>query len=108
MRLLAAQRAERLEQELSDAAKVGTRAEVARTLTARHRLLALKKAAAVRTSGAAAMGLVIGAALAALTLIAADFSGSAERSAQASVLRGAPGDRLNLTLSYSVSAPAAR
>jgi len=43
MRLLAAQRAERLEQELKDAAEIGARAEISRALAARRRLQAVQK-----------------------------------------------------------------
>ena len=136
-RLLAAERAARLESQLRDAAETGMRAEIARSLAARRRLLAVQKVAAktqataraelgstdspaacsaqpiarkafARYSGAAAMGLLVGAVVTALTPYAADLSRFQERAAQFTVLPGAPGDGLKLVFSSSISVPAAR
>ena len=139
MRLLAAQRAEQLEQALKNAVEIGARVEISRALAARRRLQVVEKIAtesrtlrhaeqdegvravpADRITAASAgafagrycvvgvLGLLIGAAIAALAPLAADLAGAADYSARAPVLRAVPGDRLSLTLSYSVSAPAAR
>jgi hypothetical protein len=137
MRLLAAERAARLESQLKDAAAAGMRAEMLRRLAARRRLLAVRKVAAetlaecrselnannvpaavratrgagkpiVRYSGAAAIGLLVGAAVSALAPFAADLSGSEKAAAQRSVLLAAPGDGLKLAYSYTFWPPAGR
>ena len=61
-----------------------------------------------RYRSVAALGLIFGAVVTMLTPFAADLSSSHERATLPSVLRGAPGEALRLTLSYEVSAPAAR
>jgi hypothetical protein len=137
MRLLAAARAARLESQLKDAAEAGMRAEMLRRLTARRRLLAVRKVAAetlaecrselnannvpaagratrgagkpiVRYSGAAAIGLLVGAAVSALAPFAAVLPGSEKAAAQPSVLLAAPGDGLKLAYSYTFRPPAGR
>ena len=110
MRLLAAQRAEKLEYQLKHAAESGLRAEIARTLDARGRLqVASKRKPAARLIGIAAFGLLLGAASLGLGL--ADSKNAAVRGKpdlQAPVLVAAPEDRLKLAYSYNVSLPSAR
>jgi hypothetical protein len=110
MRRLAAERVEQLERELKNAAEAGLRTEISRSLDARARLRAAgRRKSAVRYSGFAALGLLLAAAL----LVTGwsplqDAAVAAKPVLQAPVLAAAPGDRLALALSYSVSLPAAR
>ena len=110
MRLLAAERAEKLERELKRAAESGLKAEISRTLEARGRLRkSVKRKSALRYSGIAAFGLLLG--VAALGMGWAPSQNAAvpgPLAFQSPVLVAAPGDRLKLAFSYSVSPPAAR
>ena len=99
MRLLAAQRAEKLERELKDAAETGLRAEVSRGVVARARLQTVKRKRVARYAAIAAFGAVI---------CAASLGMGWAPVQQASVLAPVPGDQLKLALSYSVSLPRAR
>ena len=100
MRLLAAQRAEKLERELKDAAETGLRAEISRALVARTRLQSVARRK--RAAGYAAI-----AAFGAVVCAASLGMGWAPVQ-QAPVLAAVPGDQLKLALSYSVSLPGAR
>jgi hypothetical protein len=110
MRLLAAERAEKLERELKKAAESGLRAEISRTLDARGRLQVLvKRKSAARYSGIAAFGLLLGVASLGMGWAPSQNAAVPGHSAlQSPVLVAAPGDRLKLAYSYSVSPPAAR
>ncbi len=110
MRLLAAERAEKLERELKNAAESGLRAEISRTLDARARLQAAsKRQSAARYSAIAAFGLLLGVATLGMGWAPLQNAAAPGRPAlQAPVLAAAPGDRLQLAFSYSVSLPAAR
>lgn len=99
MRLLAAQRAEKLERELKDAAETGLRAEVSRGVVARARLQTVKRKRGARYAAIAAFGAVI---------CAASLGMGWAPVQQAPVLAPVPGDQLKLALSYSVSLPRAR
>jgi len=136
-RMLAAERAARLEARLQEAAEAGLRAEIARRLAARRRLLAVQKivretqasrrteqdfidkpaaratppavrAALARVGAAALGGLLLGVAATMLMPYAAGLAGAPAVAAQPSVLPAASGDGLTLSLSYSLRAPAAR
>jgi hypothetical protein len=109
MRQLATGRAERLELKLKEAAESGVRVEISRTLAIRARLQTEKRKLAARFASVAALGILLGAATSGLALVAAqrtDAPGLALE--QTSPLRNAPGDKLNLAFSYSVSTPVAR
>jgi hypothetical protein len=110
MRLLAAERAEKLERDLKRAAESGLRKEISRTLEARGRLqAAVNRRYTPRCSGIAALGLLLG--VAALGMGWAPSQNAAVPGAlalQSPVLVAAPGDGLKLAFSYSVSPPAAR
>jgi hypothetical protein len=110
MRLLAAQRAERLERELKTAAEIGLRAEISRGVEARSRLQTVaKRKRAARYAGVGAFAAVLCAATLGLAwnpALTAAVPGPT--ASHAPVLTATPGDRLKLALSYSVSAPAAR
>jgi hypothetical protein len=100
MRLLAAQRAEKLERELKDATETGLKAEISRALVARTQLHAVTKRKRVaRYAAVAAFGTVI---------CAASLGMGWAPVQQAPVLATVPGDQLKLALSYSVSLPGAR
>ena len=99
MRLLAAQRAEKLERELKDAAETGLRAEISRAVVARARLQTVKRKRGARYAAIAAFGAVI---------CAASLGMGWAPVQQAPVLAPVPGDQLKLALSYSVSLPRAR
>jgi hypothetical protein len=99
MRLLAAQRAEKLERELKDAAETGLRAEVSRGVVARARLQTVKRKRVARYAAIAAFGAVI---------CAASLGMGWAPVQQAPVLAPVPGDQLKLAFSYSVSLPRAR
>jgi hypothetical protein len=100
MRLLAAQRAEKLERELKDAAQSGLKAEISRGLVARSQLQTVARRKRVaRYAAITAFGAVICAASLGMGWAPAQ---------QAPVLATAPGDQLKLALSYSVSLPGAR
>ena len=100
MRLLAAQRAEKLERELKAAAESGLRAEISRALIARSQLQTVAKRGRVsRYAAMAAFGAVI---------CAASLGMGWAPVQQAPVLATVPGDQLKLALSYSVSPPGAR
>jgi len=110
MRLLAAERAEKLERELKHAADAGLRAEILRTLAARGRPLATvkRRSSAPRFSGIAALGLLLGvAALGMGSVSSQNAAVPGPLYLQPPVLIAAPGDRLQLAFSYSVSPPAA-
>ncbi len=113
MRRIAAERAEKLERELKQAAESGLRTEISRTLAARTRLQAtvtsVKRRSIARYSAIAAFGLLLGVAglgMGWMPLQNAPVASQSDLSAP--VLVAAPGDRLQLELSYSVSQPAAR
>ena len=110
MRLLAAQRAEKLERELKAVAEIGLKAEISRGLDARARLRAVvKRKRAARYAGVGAFGLMLCAATLGMAWGPAQTTaGPIPVASHAPVLAAAPGDRLNLVLSYSVSPPAAR
>ena len=100
MRLLAAQRAEKLERELKAATESGLRAEISRALVARSQLQTVAKRRRVaRYAAMAAFGAVI---------CAASLGMGWAPMQQAPVLATVPGDQLKLALSYSVSLPGAR
>ena len=100
MRLLAAQRAEKLERELKDAAETGLRAEISRTVVARAQLqTVVKRKRAAGYAAIAAFGAVV---------CAASLGMGWAPVQQAPVLAAVPGDQLKLALSYSVSLPRAR
>jgi len=100
MRLLAAQRAEKLERELKDAAETGLRAEISRAVVARSQLRTVaKRKRGARYAAIAAFGAVI---------CAASLGMGWAPVQQAPVLAPVPGDQLKLALSYSVSLPRAR
>jgi len=109
-RLLALERAEKLERELKQAAESGLRAEISRSLEARARLHGVaKRKSAARYSAIAAFGLLLGvAALGIGWAPLQNAAASAQLNLQAPVLAAAPGDRLKLAYSYSVSLPTAR
>jgi hypothetical protein len=135
-RLLAAERAMRLEMRLKDAEEAALRAEIARRLAARRRLLAVQKVtvetqaqrrtaqdsmhgltapaarppgrtAFTRYAGVAALGLLIGTAATVLTLYAPDPADSRELAAH-SIFSVAPGEGLKLALSSTLREPAPR
>ena len=110
MRLLAAQRVEQLERELKEAAEAGLRAEISRSLEARARLQAtVKPKSTTRISGIAALALVLAAGTAGLAWFSTQNDANARQTVrQAPLLGDAPGDRLQLAYSYSVSLPATR
>jgi len=110
MRLLAAERAEKLERDLKKVAESGLKAEISRTLDARGRLQALvKRRSAARYSGIAAFGLLLGVASLGMGWAPSQNAAVPGHSAlQSAVLVAAPGDRLKLAYSYSISLPAAR
>ena len=100
MRLLAAQRAEKLERELKEAAETGLKSEISRAVVARARLQTIaRRKRAGRYAAIAAFGAVICAASLGMGWAPAQ---------QAPVLATVPGDQLKLAFSYSVSLPAAR
>jgi hypothetical protein len=110
MRQLAAERAERLERELKDAAESGLRTEISRSLDARTRLqAAAKHKPNARYTRVAALAVLLGVATAGLAMVSmhkADAPAPAAR--QTPLLDSVPGDQLKLSLSYSVSQPSAR
>lgn len=110
MRVLAAERAEKLERELKRAAEAGLKVEISRTLEARGKLqAAAKRKSTVRYSGIAALGVLLGIASLGMGLTHSQKLAVPARSAlETPMLDGAPGDRLKLAFSYSVSLPAAR
>lgn len=110
VRLLAAERAEKLERELAHAAESGLQVEIARTINARGRLrTASKRKSTARNFGIAALGALLGVASLGIGLAESKKVAVPGQSAlQAPSLVAAPGDRLNLAYSYSVSTPAAR
>jgi len=100
MRLLAAQRAEKLERELKDAAETGLKSEISRAVVARTQLQTIaKRKRAARYGAIAAFGAVI---------CAASLGMGWAPEQQVPVLTTVPGDQLKLALSYSVSLPGAR
>ena len=113
MRQLAAERAEKLERALTQAAESGLKSEICRAFDARTRLQAaaasVDRKSIARYSAIAAFGLLLG-----VVALGMGWAPSQEASAQrqavspAPVLVAPPGDRLRLTLSYSVSQPTAR
>ncbi len=113
MRQLAAERAEKLERALKQAAESGLKAEISRTLAARARLQAavtpVKRKSIARCSAIAAFGLLLGVAGLGMGWVPLQNASVASQSdLSAPVLVAAPGDRLQLALTYSVSQPAAR
>jgi len=108
MRLLAAKRAEKLERELTSAAESGVKVEISRALEARGRHQAsIRRRSVARYLGVAAFGLLVG-----IVVLGAGRERMHEAAvppqieSQAPVLQAAPGDRLRLAYSYSVSPPA--
>jgi len=117
MRMLAAERAEKLERQLQAAAVAGLKAEISRGIVARNGLravadlrvsrqadpLASPPAHRTRAAGyaAAAFGLFLGAA-------ALGMGWVPSQNAAVPVLAGVPGEPLRLALTYTVSAPTGR
>ena len=110
MRLLAAKRADKLEHELKDAAETGLRSEISRALVARTGLQAVaRRKRAARYAGIGAFGVMLCAATLGLAWVPAQsVVANGNAVSHAPILAATPGDRLELALSYSVSAPAAR
>jgi|CXWL01.1.fsa_nt_gi hypothetical protein len=110
MRLLAAERAEKLERDLKSAAETGLRSEIARAMAARTGLQAVaKRKRTARYAGIGAFGLMLCAATLGLAWGPTQSVGASDHAApKAPILAAEPGDRLKLALSYSVSAPSAR
>ena len=108
-RLLAVERAEKLERDLKLAAESGLRAEISRTLAARSRLqTVVKRQRAARYAGVAAFGLVLCAATLGIGWAPAQNTAVHAAASPAPVLNAEPGNPLQLALSYSVSLPATR
>ena len=109
-RLLALERAEKLERELKDAADIGVKAQIFRTLAARSELQTVVKHQRVaRYARMSVLGLVLCGATSGLAWYALQNSVASAESAREAPLPGiTSGDRLSLTYSYSVSLPAAR
>ena len=102
VRALAAERAERLELQLKESAYASVKADIARSIDARSRLRAAKRAAVLRMFAAGVLGLTLGTATSGIAWMTA--SGPATGTAVAApVLVAAPGDGLRLALSYDVS-----
>lgn len=121
MRLLAAQRAEKLERQLKQVAQAGLKAEISRAILARDGLRAIanppamppvklpvNRARAARYAGIAAFGAVLCTAILGIGWVPMQTAAVHAAAAPASVLNAAPGEPLRLALSYSVSQPAAR
>lgn len=125
MRLLAAQRAEKLELQLKQAAQAGLKTEISRGILARDGLRAIANrpanppamppvkvpvnhARAARYAGIAAFGVVLCAATLGMGWVPMQTAAVHAAAAPASVLNAAPGEPLRLALSYSVSLPAKR
>jgi len=109
MRLLAAERAEKLERELQAAADSGVRAEISRGLAARAQLRMANRKRAVRHAGIAALGLLLGAATSGLALVATRHADAPSTLTWlAPVPAATPGDGLKLAFSYDISPLAAR
>jgi sensor c-di-GMP phosphodiesterase-like protein len=109
IRLLAAERAERLELQLKDVAESGARTEISRTIAVRARLQAEKRKRTARFASVAALGLLFGAATSGLALVATQRAEAPTLEMQrASPLGAVPGDKLVLALSYRISDPVAR
>jgi len=109
-RLLALERADKLERELKIAAESGLRTEISRSLEARASLQSVaKRKSASRYSAFAAFALLLGVAT--LGIGWAPSQNAAEHgplALQAPVLADAPGDRLKLAYSYDITVRAAR
>ena len=87
----------------------GIKAEISRGIVARARLQAEKRKRSMRYAGVAALGLLLGAATSGSALVVTQhFEDSGHALADASPLAPAPGDKLNLAFSYSVSSPLER
>jgi len=114
MRLLAAQRVEKLERELKDAAESGLKEEIVRAGETRARLQAVvqavaKRKSAKRVSGIAALALLLATGTAVLAWFGTqNAAATAPAARHAPVLGSAPGEPLTLAYSYSVSLPAKR
>ena len=109
-RLLALERAEKLERELREAAETGVKAQIIRSLAARAELRALaRRKSAGRIFATAALALVLASATAGLAWFGTQNAiATAPNARQTPVLGVATGDALTLAYSYSVSVPAAR
>ena len=110
MRLLAAQRAEKLERELKSAAETGLRSEIIRAMVARTSLQAVpRRKRTARYAGIGAFSLMLCAATLGLVWVPTQgVVASGHTAPKAPILAAQPGDRLKLAFSYSVSAPARR
>jgi len=124
-RFLAVELATRLEGELKEAAEVGMRAELARKLELKRRLLAVRKVTTdtqaslwtaptttrkpwARYGLAAALGLLLGTSVVAIAPFTAGASGPRDAVETAPLMRTDPGDGLKLSFSYSIQAPVHR
>ena len=110
MRLLAAQRAEKLERELKSAAETGLRSEITRAMVARTNLQTVaKRKRAARYAGIGAFGVMLCAATLGLAWVPTQsVVASGYAAPKAPILTAEPGDPLKLAFSYRVSAPARR
>jgi hypothetical protein len=110
MRLLAAQRAEKLERDLAQAAETDVKAQIIRTQAARAQLQTVVRRKSVkRASGIAALALVLATGTAGLAWFGTQNAAATGQSARhAPVLGSMPGEPLKLAYSYSVSLPPAR
>ena len=109
-RLLALERAEKLERELKETADIGVKAQIYRTLAARSELqTVVKRQRVARYARITALGLMLCGATSGMAWLALQNSLASTESAREAPLPGiASGDRLSLSYSYSVSVPAAR
>jgi uncharacterized membrane protein YgdD (TMEM256/DUF423 family) len=107
-RLLALERAEKLERELKAAADTGVQEQIYRTLAARSQLQAVvKRQRVARYARIAALGLTLfTGGLAWMTLQNSEVSAQTAREAPLPGI--ATGDRLKLAYSYDVSSPGVR
>jgi len=109
-RLLALERAEKLERELREVAETGVKAQIYRSLAARAELQkVVKRHRIARFARITTLGLMLCGATSGLAWVAMHDAAASGQSAHEPPLLGTTsGDRLSLAYSYSMSLPAAR
>ena len=109
-RLLALERAEKLERDLKEVAETGVKAQIFRTLAARTQLqTVVKRQSVARFARITALGLMLCGASSGLAWMAMhDAAASGQTAREVPLLGVTSGDRLTLAYTYSVSLPAAR
>ena len=109
-RLLALERAEKLERELKKVAETGVQAQIFRTLAARSQLqVVVRRQRVARYARITALGLMLCTASSGLVWMSLQNSEASAQTTREAPLPGiATGDRLTLAYSYEVTSPGTR